>query len=88
MSELDFVQRIAILEEQHRNTSKDIEELKEQYREDVQVIKDCLHTIQTQTSTWKNVFWGISIAVTFILGSVHWLLEFLGIDFKLPLFHK
>lgn len=86
MPEQDFIHRLAVLEEQYRNTSKDIEELKEQYRDDMQDIKNCLHLIQMQTSTWKNVFWGISIAVTAMLGGLHWLLDLVGIDFK-NLFH-
>ena len=73
-------ERIAVLEYHFRAIKEDFEELKKDYKEDMGEIKRCLRSIEDQTSSWKNFFWGITTAVSFVWVVLSGLFHWLGID--------
>jgi hypothetical protein len=93
MPEQERFERLARLEVHYENMNNDISELRKncreeiesirrESREDMKAIKDALFKIQEQTSTWKNILWGIILASTTILGAIQWVLHYFGFDAK------
>jgi hypothetical protein len=78
----NLAERIAILETKQTNISEELKELKDSYKEDMSEIKSCLLAIQEQTSTWKNIFWGITLTLTAVFTLVQWLFHIIGFDIK------
>ena len=92
MPEQERFERLARLEVHYENMNNDIsdlrknvkeelENLKKESREDMRAIKEALLKIQEQTSSWKNIFWGVTITVTVIGGIFQWVLSYFGLNF-------
>lgn len=73
-------ERIAVLEFHFKTIKEDFEEHKREYKEDMNEIKRCLRNIEDQTSSWKNFFWGITTAVSFVWVVLSGIFHWLGLD--------
>ena len=70
---------VAEFRKEHR---RDIEDIKRNYSKDMEAIRKGLAKIEEQTSTWKNILWGIILASTTILGAIQFVLHYFGFDVK------
>jgi len=82
MPENNTNERIAKLELHHQYLSDELKELKDTYKEDMAEIKTCLLAIQEQTSSWKHIFWGITIALTAVFTVIQYIFGLFNFDIK------